>query len=68
MSSQVMCFCKSCKANRVGIKSGLSGGGHFVGLVLTLLTGLLALPVYILMMLCSGSVRCSVCGNISKKL
>lgn len=68
MSSQVMCFCRTCKANRVGIKTGLSGGGHFVGLVLTLLTGLLALPIYILMMLCGGSVRCSQCGSIARKL
>lgn len=68
MSSQVMCFCRNCKANRVGIKSGLSGGGHFVGLVLTLLTGLLALPIYVLMMLCSGTCRCTHCGAVARKL
>ena len=68
MSSQVMCFCRNCKANRVGIKSGLSGGGHFVGLVLTLFTGLLFAPFYLIMMLCGGSVRCTTCGSVARKL
>lgn len=66
--SQVMCFCKACKANRVGIKTGLSGGGHFVGLVLTLFTGLLFGPVYLLMILCSGTCRCTQCGSVARKL
>ena len=66
--SMVMCRCKNCSRNTLGVKTGLSGGGHLVGIVLTLLTGLLALPLYILMMLCSGSVRCSICGNKATKL
>lgn len=68
MSSQVMCFCKACKANRVGIKTGLSGGGHFVGLVLTLFTGLLFAPVYLLMIAVSGNTRCTTCGSVARKL
>lgn len=68
MSSQVMCFCKTCRANKVGIKTGLSGGGHFVGLILTLFTGLLFAPIYLLMILCSGNVRCTQCGRVASKL
>lgn len=68
MSSQVMCMCKTCRRSTIGIKTGLSGGGHFVGLVLTLFTGLLFGPVYLLMILCSGTTRCSVCGSVAKKL
>ena len=62
-----MCKCRSCGV-QIGVKSGLSGGGHCVGLLLTLFTGLLFAPVYFLMILVSGSVRCSQCGNVAKKL
>lgn len=66
--SMVMCRCAACSRNTLGVKTGLSGGGHFVGIVLTLLTGLLFAPVYMLMILCSGTTRCSVCGSVAKKL
>lgn len=66
--SMVMCRCKTCSRNTLGVKTGLSGGGHLVGIVLTLLTGLLFAPVYVLMIAVSGSTRCSVCGNVAKKL
>lgn len=66
--SMVMCRCKVCSRNTVGVKTGLSGGGHLVGIVLTFLTGLVFLPAYVLMIAVSGSVRCSVCGNVAKKL
>lgn len=62
-----MCNCKQCGV-QIGVKSGLSGGGHLVGICLTLLTGLLALPLYALMIACSGSTRCSKCGRKSKTL
>lgn len=68
MSSQVMCMCKTCRRSTIGIKTGLSGGGHLVGIVLTFLTGLIFLPAYILMMLVSGNTRCTVCGSLAKKL
>lgn len=66
--SMVMCKCKNCSRNTLGVKTGLSGGGHLVGIVLTFLTGLIFLPAYVLMVLVSGSVRCSVCGSLAKKL
>ena len=68
MSSQVMCMCSVCRRRTVGIKTGLSAGGHLVGIVLTFLTGLLALPVYILMALVAGNTRCTVCGSLVKKI
>jgi len=68
MSSQVMCFCKTCRRNTVGIRTGMSAGGHVFGLLLTFLTGLLGAPLYILMVLCSGETRCTCCGKLAKKL
>lgn len=62
-----MVRCKCCGV-QIGIKSGLSGGGHCVGLLLTLFTGLLFAPVYLLMILVSGNTRCSQCGIIAKAL
>lgn len=62
-----MCKCKSCGV-QIGVKSGLSGGGHCVGLLLTLFTGLLFAPVYLLMIAVSSSVRCSECGKVAKTL
>lgn len=62
-----MVRCKCCGV-QVGVKSGLSGGGHCVGLLLTLFTGLLFAPVYLLMILVSGNTRCSQCGNIAKNI
>lgn len=63
-----MCKCKVCQKNTVGIKTGLSAGGHLLGLVLTFFTGLLFLPLYILMCLCTSTTRCTICGSIAKKL
>lgn len=60
-----MCRCKQCGV-QIGVKSGLSGGGHFVGICLTLLTGLLALPLYVLMIAVSGKTLCSKCGKQAK--
>ena len=57
-----------CCGVQIGIKTGLSGGGHFVGVCLTLLTGLLFAPVYVLMIAVSGSLRCSKCGKKSKSI
>ena len=62
-----MVRCKCCGV-QIGVKSGLSGGGHCVGLLLTLFTGLLFAPVYLLMILVSGNTRCSQCGIIAKAL
>lgn len=62
-----MVRCKCCGV-QVGVKSGLSGGGHCVGLLLTLFTGLLFAPVYLLMILVSGNIRCSQCGSIAKAI
>lgn len=62
-----MCNCKQCGV-QIGVKSGLSGGGHLVGICLTLLTGLLFAPVYVLMIAVSGCVRCSKCGRKSKQI
>jgi len=63
--SNCMVNCKHCKANRIGIRTGLSGIGHLFNLVLVFLTGLLYLPVYILIVLVAGNTRCTVCGSIS---
>jgi hypothetical protein len=60
-----MCNCGSCGV-QIGVKSGLSGGGHLVGICLTLLTGLLALPVYVLMIAVSGKTLCGKCGKQAK--
>jgi hypothetical protein len=62
-----MCKCKSCGV-QIGVKSGLSGGGHCVALLLTLFTGLLFAPVYLLMILVSGNTRCSQCGSVAKAI
>lgn len=62
-----MVRCKCCGV-QIGVKSGLSGAGHCVGLLLTLFTGLLFAPVYLLMILVSGNTRCSQCGNTAKTI
>lgn len=62
-----MVRCKCCGV-QIGVKSGLSGGGHCVGLLLTLFTGLLFAPVYLLMILVTGNTRCSQCGSIAKAI
>jgi len=67
MSGVVMCGCKACGV-QVGIKTGLSGGAHLVNIVLVFLTGLLWVVPYIIILACSGSVRCTKCGGKSRKL
>lgn len=62
-----MCKCKSCGV-QIGVKSGLSGGGHCVGILMTIFTGLLAFPVYLLMIAVSSNTRCSQCGNTAKTI
>lgn len=68
MTNQVMCFCPKCRMNTIGIKTGMSGGAIVFHLFLVLMTGFLWLPVAILCMLCSGNVRCTVCGMKARKL
>lgn len=67
MSNCMVC-CKNCQCNTVGIKTGLSAGGHLVNIFLVFLTGLLWCPVYLLVACTAGSTRCTVCGNTAKKL
>lgn len=66
--STVMCMCKNCRKPTIGIKTGMSGGAIVFHLFLVLVTGALWLPVFILCLLCSGSVRCSECGTLARKL
>lgn len=66
--SNCMVFCKRCKCNHVGIKTGLGAGGHIVNLILVVLTGLLWVVPYILIIACSGSVRCTNCGAKANRL
>lgn len=65
--SNCMCSCKSCGV-KPGIRTGLSGLGHFFNLILCILTGLLWCPVYTLIWAVSYKTRCMSCGRISKKL
>lgn len=65
--SMVMCKCRSCGV-QVGVKTGLSGGGHFVNLCLVLLTGFIWVIPYVLIMAVSGSTRCSKCGKSCKSI
>lgn len=65
--SQVMCRCGSCGV-KPGIRTGLSGLGHFGNWCLILLTGALWLIPYLLIWACSYSTRCITCGRQSKKL
>lgn len=60
-----MVKCQCCGV-QIGVKSGLSGGGHIVGICLTLLTGLLFAPVYGLMIAVSSKTLCSKCGKQAK--
>ncbi len=62
-----MCCCKQCGV-QVGVKSGLSGGGHFINIVLVFLTGLLWIVPYALILAVSGCVRCSKCGHKAKQM
>lgn len=62
-----MVRCKCCGV-QIGVKSGLSGSGHCVGILMTIFTGLLAFPVYLLMIAVNSSVRCSQCGKVAKAL
>jgi hypothetical protein len=62
-----MCNCKQCGV-QIGVKSGLSGGGHLINIVLVFLTGLLWCLPYLLICAVSSKTRCSVCGKVSKQL
>ena len=65
--AQVMCKCRRCGI-RLGIKTGLSAGGHITGIVLCALTGLLFIPLYLVMICCGGNTRCTHCGSVASKL
>lgn len=68
MSSQVMCSCYNCRKNTIGIKTGMAAGWHVANWIAVLLTGFIwALP-FLIIWLCSGEVRCSVCGMKALKL
>lgn len=62
-----MCNCKQCGV-QIGVKSGLSGGGHFINIVLVFLTGLLWVIPYVLILAVSGKTICSRCGRKAKSL
>lgn len=62
-----MCNCKQCGV-QIGVKSGLSSAGHFVNIVLVILTGLLWVVPYALILACSGKTLCSKCGQKAKQL
>lgn len=68
MSNQVMCFCKACQGRTVGLKTGLSFGGHVVNWLLVALTGALWIIPYLLILAVSSSTRCMTCGNKAKSL
>lgn len=65
--SNCMCSCKTCGV-KPGIRTGLSGVGHFFNCIVVLLTGALWLPVYLLIWAVSYTTRCTSCGRQSKKL
>lgn len=60
-----MCHCKQCGV-QIGVKSGLSFGGHFINIVLVFLTGLLWIVPYILILAVSSKTLCSKCGKQAK--
>lgn len=60
-----MCSCKQCGV-QIGVKSGLSGGGHLINIVLVFLTGLLWIIPYVLILAVSGKTLCSKCGKQAK--
>lgn len=68
MSSQVMCYCKKCRHNTIGISTGMSSMGWFAHIIMTFLTGLLWLVILIPAALFIRTVRCSICGSVAKKL
>lgn len=65
--STVMCKCRSCGV-QIGVKTGLSGGAHFVNFVLTLLTGFVWAIIWIGAALMCSTTRCTKCGKTSNKL
>ena len=65
--SNCMCSCKSCGV-KPGIRTGLSGLAHFFNLILVILTGILWLPVYLLIWGCSYKTQCTGCGRYAKKM
>lgn len=62
-----MCNCKQCGV-QIGVKSGLSGGGHFINIVLVFLTGLLWIVPYVLILAVSGKTLCGKCGRKARQL
>jgi hypothetical protein len=57
-----------CCGVQIGVKFGLSVGGHLINIVLVFLTGLLWIVPYVLILAVSGCVRCSKCGHKAKQI
>jgi len=73
--SQVMCRCKNCNANTIGLKTGLGAGGHIFHLLVIgigfLLVGPIAFAwaiIYFLFIAVTGNTRCTICGKMAKPL
>lgn len=67
MSNCMVC-CKNCQCNTIGIKTGLSAGGHIFNLFLVFLTGFLWVIPYVMIACVAGSTRCTQCGEVARKL
>lgn len=65
--STVMCNCRTCGI-KPGIRTGLSGLGHFGNWCLILLTGLLWFFPYLLIWAVSYKTQCMTCGRIAKRM
>lgn len=65
--SNCMCNCRTCGV-KPGIRSGLSGVGHFFNLVLVVLTGFLWVLPYLLIWAVSYKTQCTGCGRYAKKM
>lgn len=65
--SNCVCMCKTCGV-KPGIRTGLGGLGHFFNCVLCILTGILWLPVYLLIWAVSYKTQCMNCGRYAKKM
>lgn len=73
--SQVMCHCKNCQANTIGLKTGLGAAGHIFHLLVIVVGYLLVGPlvlawviIYLLFIAVTGNTRCTQCGKMAKKL
>lgn len=62
-----MCNCKSCGV-KPGIRTGLSGVGHFFNCIMVILSGALWLPLYLLIWVVSYKTQCTGCGRYAKKM